>query len=122
MAEDRITIQDLQVRCIIGVNPEERRTPQPVIIHMTLYTDTRRAAETDDIGHTINYSALADRVVEHVQNSSYFLIETLAHAIARIAVQEFGAPRAQVTVQKPQALSYTPQVKVTVVRTAADFA
>ena len=39
MTIDRIEIHDLLLRCIVGINPEERVKKQDVIINLTLYAD-----------------------------------------------------------------------------------
>jgi FolB domain-containing protein len=121
MTTDRIEIRDLLVRCIVGINPEERVKKQDVIINLTLFGDLRRAGQSDDIEDAINYKTLTKRVLDHVEESEYFLVEKMAHKIAEIAVMEFGVPRAIVSVEKPGALRFARSVGVVVERTPADF-
>jgi FolB domain-containing protein len=52
---DQIHIKDLQLRTIIGINAEERRDRQDVLLNLVLYVDTRPAGATDDIAQTVNY-------------------------------------------------------------------
>lgn len=122
MTTDRIEIHDLLLRCIVGINPEERVKKQDVILNLTLYGDMRRAGATDDIEDAINYKTLTKRVIDHVEESEYFLVEKLAHSIAQIAIQEFGVERAIVSVEKPGALRFARSVGVVIERTPADFA
>jgi FolB domain-containing protein len=122
MTTDRIEIHDLLVRCIVGINPEERVKKQDVIINLTLFGDLRRAGQSDDIEDAINYKTLTKRVLDHVEESEYFLVEKMAHKIAEIAVVEFGIQRAIVSVEKPGALRFARSVGVVVERTPADFA
>lgn len=122
MTTDRIEIHDLLLRCIVGINPDEREKKQDVLINLTLFADLRRPGQTDDIADAINYKTLTKRIIEHVEASSYFLVEKLAHAIAEIAVKEFGVSRAIVSVQKPGALRFARSVGVVIERTPADFA
>lgn len=121
MAADRIQIHDLLLRCIVGINPEERVKKQDVIITMTLYSDLRQAGRSDNIDDAVNYKDLTKRVVDHVEASSYFLVEKLAQSIAEIAVREFKVERAVVSVEKPGALRFARSVGVVIERTAADF-
>lgn len=121
MSTDRIEIHDLLVRCIVGINPEERVKKQDVIINLTLFADLRQAGRSDDIDDAINYKTLTKRVLDHVEESEYFLVEKMAHKIAEIAVQEFGIERAIVSVEKPGALRFARSVGVVVERTPADF-
>ena len=122
MTMDRIEVRDLLVRCIVGINPEERVKKQDVIINLTLFGDLRRAGLSDDIEDAINYKTLTKRVLDHVEESEYFLVEKMAHKIAEIAVMEFGIQRAIVSVEKPGALRFARSVGVVVERTSADFA
>jgi FolB domain-containing protein len=121
MTTDRIEVHDLLVRCIVGINPEERVKKQDVIINLTLFGDLRRAGQSDDIEDAINYKTLTKRVLDHIEESEYFLVEKMAHKIAEIAVTEFGIQRAIVSVEKPGALRFARSVGVVVERTPADF-
>ena len=122
MTSDRIEIHDLLVRCIVGINPEERVKKQDVIINLTLFADLRQAGRSDDIDDAINYKTLTKRVLDHVEESEYFLVEKMAHKIAEIAIVEFGIQRAIVSVEKPGALRFARSAGVVVERTPADFA
>jgi len=50
---DQIQIKDLRLRTIIGINDEERRILQEVLINLTLFVDTRRAGVSDDIADAV---------------------------------------------------------------------
>ncbi len=121
MPADQIQIHDLLLRCIVGINPEERVKKQDVIVNLTLYVDMHQAGRSDDIEDAVNYKTLTKRVIDHVEQSEYFLVEKLAHTIAEIAVSEFGVQRATVSLEKPGALRFARSVGVVIDRTAADF-
>lgn len=119
---DEIFIKDLLVRGIIGINPEERVKLQDIVINMQLYGDTRQAAKTDDIAFAINYKSITKRIIEHVENSSDFLVEKLVADIARIILTEFdGVHRARVRVEKPGAIRFAQSVGIEIERTREDF-
>ena len=69
----------------------------------------------------LNYERLAERVLEFVGASEFKLVETLAEAIAKIVVAEFGAPWAKVSVAKPGAIPRARDVGIVIERSAADF-
>lgn len=121
MAEDRIEIRGLRLRCIIGFNPEERVHQQDVVIDLTFFTDLRPGGLTDDPAAIFNYKTANKAVIRLVEASAFNTVEALAAAIARVCVVECSAPRVQVSVWKPGALRYTDTVGVTIERTAADF-
>ena len=47
--KDQIQIKNLLLRTIIGINEEERRNRQDVLINVTLFADTRPAGKSDEI-------------------------------------------------------------------------
>ncbi|MDE2720952.1 dihydroneopterin aldolase [Candidatus Palauibacter polyketidifaciens] len=122
MASDTVIIRDLLVRGIIGVNDWEREKKQDIVINLSLSVDARAAGESDDVADVLNYRTLTKRVIAHVEGAEPYLVEALAHQIARIAIVDFGAVRAKVRVEKPGALRYARSVGVEVERTAADYA
>jgi len=113
---DRIHIRDLRLRCIIGVNPEERRAKQDVDIQITLYADLHQAGKTDRIEDTVDYKAIKLRVVDAVESSSHLLLERLAERIAEICLAETAVRQARVLVEKPGALRFARTVGVEIVR------
>jgi FolB domain-containing protein len=113
---DRILISDLRARCIIGVNEEERREKQDVVVNVALSTDTRRAAQTDRFEDALDYRAIKKRIVSMVEASQYFLIETLAEKIAEICLEHPAVQQAQVRVDKPFALRFARSVGVEITR------
>ena len=59
---DKIFIKDLVARGIIGINDWEREKPQEILINITVFTDTRPAADSDDLTDCVDYRALAKKV------------------------------------------------------------
>lgn len=113
---DRILINDLLTRCIIGVNPEERRDKQDVVINITLGIDLRRPAQTDDLYDTVDYSALKKRIIRMVENSTYHLLEALTTHIIDYCFAEPTIQQVRVTVEKPTALRFARSVGVEITR------
>ena len=121
-ARDHIIIEDLLLRCIIGAQDWEREKKQDVLINLQLDTDIRPAANSDNIADALNYRTIAKAIIAHVEGSSYFTVEALATAIARICVVDHHAARVKVRVEKPGALRFAKSVGVEIEREAADFA
>ena len=119
---DKVIVKDLLVRGILGINPEERVKKQDILINIVIYADVRRAAETDDIEDAVNYKSITKRLIDHVEESSDFLVEKLVTDLARIIITEFGVERVVVRVEKPGALRFAESVGVEIERTRADFA
>ncbi len=104
------------MRCIIGINDEERREKQDVLINITLHADLREAGRTDDFTATIDYKAVKSRVVDIVEQSSYFLVEALAEAVAQACLSFQGVQQTDVSVEKPGALRYARSAGVEITR------
>ncbi len=121
MSEDSILIRDLLVRGIIGINDWEREKRQDILLNLVLYQDMRAAAKSDSIEDSLNYRTLTKQVIQYVENSSHYLVETLASEIARIAVVDFDAARAQVRVEKLGALRFAKSVGVEIERQRSDY-
>ena len=113
---DRILIRDLRFRCIIGVDHEERREKQDVVVHIVLDTDLRTACRSDAIENTIDYKMLKKKILRMAEASAFRLIEALAQDIADICLQEERVERVEVTVEKPGALRFARTVAVSIVR------
>jgi dihydroneopterin aldolase len=113
---DIIYIRDLRIETVIGVYPWERSIRQTVRIDLDLATDIRQSAETDDLGDTLSYHAVAVRVMEFVGDSDYLLLETLAEHIATLILEEFPVPWLRLTVGKPRAVAAAREVGVIIER------
>ncbi len=109
---DHIFISDLSVRCIIGINEEERREKQDVLVNITLAADLREAGRSDLFEKAIDYRAIKKRIVNMVEDSRFYLIEALAEAIAGICLEQPGIIEVAVRVDKPGALRFARSVGV----------
>lgn len=121
MMVDTIFLNDLRVETVIGIYDWERRIRQTVSINLEIATDIRRAAASDSIEDTLNYKAVAKRLIEFVEGASFQLVETLAERIAGIVVTEFDVSHVKVTLNKPGAIRGARDVGVSIERTSADF-
>lgn len=113
---DRILISDLSARCIIGINEEERREKQDVLINLVIHADLSKAARSDRFEDSVDYRALKKKVLYMVEGSKYYLLEALAEAIAGICLENPGIEQVQVRVDKPSALQFARSVGVEIER------
>lgn len=111
---DEITLHGLRAFGYHGVFPHERREGQIFVVDVTLRTDTRRAAASDDLTHTVHYGDVAEAVTRLVTGDPVDLIETLAGRIADALLAFAGVEEAIVTVHKPDAPITVPFDDVTV--------
>jgi FolB domain-containing protein len=113
---DRIIISDLGLRCIIGINPEERREKQDVVINLSIYADFRKAGNSDKFEDTIDYKAIKKRIVSLVESSHFFLIEALAESISELCLENPAVKQVVVRVDKPGALRFARSAGVEITR------
>ena len=117
---DHIFIKDLMVRCILGVNDEERRDKQDVVINMILYNPLLRPGGTDNLRDAVDYRTITKKIVEMVEKSEYYLVEALAEHVAEICLENPAVARVKVSVEKPTALRYARGVGVEINRERRD--
>jgi FolB domain-containing protein len=97
---DTIIICDLEVTYHVGVPEAERASPQRLLLSVQMEYDVGPAAAADDLGRTIDYSAVCQRLLRLGEGRSWKLIETLAAEIAFLVRDEFKAAVATVEVKK----------------------
>jgi dihydroneopterin aldolase len=120
---DRVTVHGLRGRGHHGVFEREREKGQTFMVDVTLGLDTRRAGATDELGHTVNYGEVSERIVALIEGEPVNLIETLAARMADACLEYPLVEEVEVTLHKPDAPITVPfeDVTVTVVRTREDF-
>ena len=113
---DTIFITDLRIDTVIGVFDWERRIKQTVSLDLEMGTDIRKAAQSDQLDDTLNYKAVAKRLISFVEESQFQLVETLAERIAEIILQEFQVPWVRLFVHKPGAVRGAKDVGIQIER------
>jgi len=113
---DKTFIKDLKVRGIIGINDWEREQIQDMLINIEVFSDTRRAAETDNIEDCVNYRTLAKKVQAHAEAAKRLTVEALANDLAKLCLQEKGVQKVIVRVEKPGAVRFSNSVGVEIER------
>jgi D-erythro-7,8-dihydroneopterin triphosphate epimerase len=118
---DRILIRNLLVRGVVGINPEERKNRQDILINVVLFADTRKPGASDDIHDTVNYRTIAKRIIEHVEGSAPFLVEHLAANLVAICfATDLRIAAVEITVEKPGAVRFAESVGLTIYRTRGE--
>lgn len=113
---DQVIIKDLLLRGIIGINPEERTNKQDILVNVIIYADLTNAGMSDDIKDCVNYRTVTKKIIAHIEETHRFTVEALASDIARLCLQENGALRVRVRVEKPGAVRFAQSVGVEIER------
>ncbi len=109
---DKIILKGLRTWGILGVHEWERRRQRPIDIDITLFVDTRQAAQSDDLADCVDYSLLARRVREFVERVERRTVEALANEVAALCLEFPGVVR----VDKPGAIPEAESVGVEIER------
>ncbi|KZT69421.1 hypothetical protein DAEQUDRAFT_265095 [Daedalea quercina L-15889] len=111
----RVTIKDLVLSTIIGVNPPEREAKQRVITTIFVH-------EKPGHGVPVDYAALSSVISNDIGSSSYLTLEKFVLETIRI-ICRFSETIDVVTVkvEKPSALSFAQTAGVQITRSRAAF-
>jgi 7,8-dihydroneopterin aldolase/epimerase/oxygenase len=101
---DIIFLSGLEIDTIIGIYDWERKAKQTITLDIEMGFDISRAASSDDIQYALDYKCVSERVIEFVEASSYFLVETLIEEIARLLISEFSIPWVKICLNKNDAI------------------
>ena len=118
---DRIFLHGLTAECVIGFIDWERRVKQAVVLNIELPVDCARASLTDEVVDTLDYKKVAKRVLAFIEASEFKLVETLAHRVALLILEEFAVEWVRISLNKPGAIRSSRDVGVVIERTRADL-
>ena len=113
---DRVFIENLTVETVIGIFDWEREIRQTVSLDLEMDYDIRRAAQTDAIDDTLDYKAVAKRLIRFIERSEFGLVEALAEHCAQIVLNEFPVERLTLKLSKPGAVRGSSAVGVIIER------
>lgn len=113
---DKVFINDLMVRGVIGISDRERSQAQDIVVNVVLYTDITKGSETDNIDDCVNYRTIAKAIIAHVEEVSRYTVEALATDIAALCLNTEGVQKVRVKVEKPGAVRFSKSVGVEITR------
>ena len=99
-SEDAVHVEQLEMFAHVGVPDDERDKPQRITVTITAWPEVSLHALADDIGGTINYSAIARSVRNVVSERRDKLIETLAEKISERLLRELPIRRLRIELRK----------------------
>ncbi len=108
-----INITNLRLRTLIGFNPDERVKKQDVVLNIDLAYAISDAALEDSVEHALNYKTITKKVIAHVEDGQFLLLEKLVADVLAICSEHPSVDRARVTIDKPHALRFADSVSLT---------
>ena len=76
-----INISNLRLRTYIGFNQEEKEKKQDVVINIEINYAVTQSVLNDEISDALNYRDISKKVIEHVEQGSFLLLEPLPNTI-----------------------------------------
>ena len=113
---DAIVIRDLRVEALIGIHRRERHVTQTVSIDLEIGVPGSAVFASDKVSDTIDYEQVALGIRALAASGHFRLVETFAHRIASLLMNEFGAPWVKVSAAKIGILANAKFVGVTIER------
>lgn len=90
-AMDVIFVHDIRLETLIGAYEFERRQPRTLQVNVEIGRKGLQACNTDQLGDTIDYSAVVACVKEIFSAHRFHLLEPLAELIAQSILSRFDA-------------------------------
>ena len=104
MKADKIKIQNLEVFANHGIFPEENVLGQKFVVSAVLYTDTRKAGQTDELTASIHYGEVSAFIDRYRKEHTFQLLEKVAESLAEeLLLQTKGLQKIRLEIKKPWA-------------------
>lgn len=99
--KDKIILHNMMFYGFHGTYEHERELGQRFYVDAELVTDSSMAGKTDDLRHTVDYTAVYAKIKEIVENRRFQLLEALAGNIAESVLAWDKIDEVTVRVRKP---------------------
>ena len=108
-----INIRNLRLRTLIGFNPDERTKKQDVVLNIEINYAIVDSVLQDHIEDALNYKTITKRVIQHVEEGRFLLLEKLVSDVLGICSDHPSIQSCNVTIDKPHALRFADSVSLT---------
>jgi len=102
LSTSKVFVTGLQVQAQIGVYRHEIGRVQPLIVDVELDVPTNAS---DRLVETVNYETILKAAQELAGQGHVDLVETFAHRLAEMCLEDARVSRARVRIEKPLALA-----------------
>lgn len=113
---DTIFIRELRAEAWIGIYEWEKLKPQTLDFNLEIGVDTHQAGSSDNIGDTVDYGKVVERIRADLKDQHFKLLEALAEHIAKVVLHDFKAHWVRISVAKIAHMRGVKLVGVTITR------
>ncbi|WP_298445646.1 dihydroneopterin triphosphate 2'-epimerase [uncultured Ferrimonas sp.] len=107
-----IRIKNLRLRTFIGINDDEIRNKQDVIINATISYCADKARSSENIDDALNYRTICKSIIAHVEHQRFSLLEKLSADVLALCCDHPWVETATVEIDKPHALRFADSVSM----------
>lgn len=108
-----INVKNLRLRTFIGFNPEEMEKKQDVVINIEINYRIGDSVLEDVVEQALNYKTVTKKVISHVENGRFLLLEKLVADVLEICSEHPDVITSRATIDKPHALRFADSVSLT---------
>jgi len=108
----KIRIKNLRLRTYIGINEEEIKNKQDVVVNIEIHYIAKRAMNSTEIEDALNYRPITKSVIRHVEENRFALLERLTAELLDLVSSDVRVTFAEVEVDKPHALRFSDSVSI----------
>lgn len=119
---DAIIIEGLKVDTVIGCFNWERQIIQPLMLDLTIHNDLTQAANSDELGDTLNYAQICELAAQVIQAAQPKLIEHAAQLVLESLFTTFPSIESiSITIRKPAIIAQANAVGIRLERNRNNF-
>ncbi|MFL5258431.1 MAG: dihydroneopterin aldolase [Hyphomicrobiales bacterium] len=112
-----VFVRDLELNALLGIYPEERTTPQRILVNVDLSVKEGDDPLSEDIASVVSYEVVVREVERIVAQGHVNLVETLAELIARECLKDARVETVRIRIEKPDVIRNARSVGVEIERT-----
>ncbi len=116
---DTIFIREFRVDAWVGIYEWEMQRAQTLELEIEIGIPDGKAGHSDEIGDTVHYGQVVERVVKELSVKRFNLLEALAEHVCGVITGEFRAPWVRLSVAKLGHIRNVRRVGVTLERRRA---
>ena len=83
----KIRIQDLRLRTFVGINEDEKKNRQDVVINIRIHYHAEKAVSFNAIDEALNYRTITKQVIAHVEGNRFLLLERMTDEVLALVME-----------------------------------
>ena len=102
----------MRLRTYIGINDDEKKNQQDVVINIQIHYHAEKAVSFNVIDEALNYRTITKKVIKHVESNRFLLLERMTDEVLSLVMEHPQVMWADVVIDKPHALRFSDSVSI----------